>query len=130
MPHRGQQGTSIDIVQLKLKLAEVDEAIAKHHKLIRLAEECRFAELVNELQAEVDRDGRWRSTLATIIERLSADPPNNPIIILSCSLQRRLAQLFLRWVYAKFTSEHGHRSAAPLRKERTQSSLQSSYWRR
>ena len=75
MPHRGQHGASIDIVQLKLKLAEVDEAIAKHHKLIRLAEECRFAELVNELQAEVDRDGRLRSTLATIIERLSTDPP-------------------------------------------------------
>jgi len=68
----------VDILLLKLKLAEVDEAIAKHHKLIRLAEECRFAELVNELQAEVDRDGRWRSTLATIIERLSADPPTIP----------------------------------------------------
>ena len=64
--------------QLKLKLAEVDEAIAKHHKLIRLAEECRFADLVSELQAEVDRDGRWRNTLATIIERLSADPPTIP----------------------------------------------------
>ena len=78
MPHRGQHGANIDIVQLKLKLAEVDEAIAKHHKLIRLAEECRFAELVNELQAEVDHDGRWRSTLATIIERLSTDPPTTP----------------------------------------------------
>ena len=78
MPHRGQHGASIDIVQLKLKLAEVDEAIAKHHKLIRLAEECRFAELVNELQAQVDRDGRWRSTLATIIKRLSANPPTTP----------------------------------------------------
>ena len=78
MPHRGQHGASIDIVQLKLKLAEVDEAIANHHKLIRLAEECRFAELVNELQAQVDRDGRWRSTLATIIERLSTDPPTTP----------------------------------------------------
>ena len=78
MPHRGQHGASIDIVQLKFKLAEVDEAIANHHKLIRLAEECRFAELVNELQAEVDRDGRLRSTLATIIERLSTDPPTTP----------------------------------------------------
>ena len=77
MPHRGQHGANIDIVQLKLKLAEVDEAIANHHKLIRLAEECRFAELVNELQAQVDRDGRWRSTLATI-ERLSTDPPTTP----------------------------------------------------
>ena len=63
---------------LSSKLAEVDEAIAKHHKLIRLAEECRFADLVSELQAEVDRDGRWRNTLATIIERLSADPRTTP----------------------------------------------------
>jgi hypothetical protein len=77
MPHRGH-GASIDIAQLKLKLADVDEAIANHHKLIRLAEECRFADLVNELQAEVDRDGRWRNTLATITERLSAHPPTTP----------------------------------------------------
>ena len=68
----------IDIAQLKLKLAEVDEAIPKHQKLIRLAEECRFADLVSELQAEVDRDGRWRNTLATIIERLSTDPRTTP----------------------------------------------------
>jgi len=68
----------IDIAQLKLKLAEVDEAIAMHQKLIRLAEECRFADLMSELQAEVDRDGRWRNTLATVIERLSTDPPTTP----------------------------------------------------
>jgi len=78
MPHRGLHGLDIDIAQLKLKLAEVDEAIAKHQKLIRLAEECRFADLVSELQAEVDRDGRWRNTLATVIERLSTDPPTTP----------------------------------------------------
>ena len=68
----------VDILLLKLNLAEVDEAIAKHQKLIQLAEECRFAELVSELQAEVDLDGRWRNTLATVIERLSTDPPATP----------------------------------------------------
>ena len=68
----------IDIAQLKLKLAEVNEAIAKHQKLIALTEECRFADLMSELQAELDRDRRWRNTLTTVIERLSTHNPTTP----------------------------------------------------
>jgi len=68
----------IDITHLKLKLAEVDEAIAKHQKLIRLAGECRFADLMSELQADLDRDRRWRNILATVVERLSTDPATMP----------------------------------------------------
>ena len=49
--------------EVRLALAEVNAEIAKLRKLIVLARECDFLDLVSVLRADLDRDIRWRDCI-------------------------------------------------------------------